>query len=260
MGLGDAVWGAGVGLNAVKGLAGLAVTAGESLATMFGHDFVQDTVDTLLSTMDKHPTIHVGIVVVSGASQYGRKNGQPDFLSAALGRHDLLASMGVSASQTDDRVENMFMAMLDPNIEGIPILTTSLQRSGDTEVARSSLLSASGGSRSIRMDNAVPQPMTWSLDGYIQSLSALIDAGMVIKSTLALQIKVLDAYRKSRKPVMFKDNMMRFYKVLLTHVEYTDTPENQNTIHVRINMVEYCPLEVQTTNAATLIATLGSLL
>lgn len=130
----------------------------------------------------------------------------------------------------------------DPNIEGIPIKADMQNTSRAVDVSRQMIIAqdsgGSGGKHWIT-DNAAPHPRVWRIKGYLTSLSKTLDAALIIKPTLQMQVQLLDFYASSRRPIWFKAHYSLFYKVLIESFEYDFDPKAQNVIPVNITLCEF---------------------
>lgn len=140
----------------------------------------------------------------------------------------------------------------DPNIEGIPIKSEGQRTSRDIDVSKQMVItqdSSGTGSKEWITDNAAPHPRTWTIRGYITSMSNVIDGLLIIKPTLLLQLHLLDYYAASRRPVWFKAHYSLFYRVLVEHFDYDFDPKIQNAIPVNLTLCEFMSNQGQLSKA-----------
>ncbi len=156
-------------------------------------------------------------------------------------------------------LNDVYEATKDPNIEGIPIISPSIQVSREVEVSDYGVIMDSGYQKKNVVDNAVPKPRIWELKGYITSKWA-VDIGMILKPSLQMQAKILDAYAQSRKPLWFKTDEFEFVKVQITNLTFSRKAEIMNAYEVSITLKEFVPLEIFTkgpTWAQAILKTIG---
>ena len=68
---------------------------------------------------------------------------------------------------------------------------------------------------------------------------------LLIKPTLMLQMKYLDACAASRKPVWFKTDNNEFFKVQITRLYFERVAESTNAVHVLVSLKEFKPYIVE---------------
>lgn len=141
-----------------------------------------------------------------------------------------------------------------PNIEGVPISTSSLTTSRRIEVGEQAMIVQSTSQKKYWTDNAVPKLKEWQLEGYITSALSL-DSLYLIKPSLKMQWSFLDRCAESRRPVLFKDNRGEFIFVQITNLQTEEVSEYNNAIKVSISLKEYKPLTVTNTIVQTNPAT-----
>ena len=152
-------------------------------------------------------------------------------------------------------LNSVYEATKDPNIEGIPIVSPSIQVSREVEVSDYGVIVDSGFRKQNVVDNATPKPRTWEIKGYITSKWA-VDVGMILKPSLQMQSKILDAYAQSRKPLWFKTDEFEFVKVQITNLTFSRKAEIMNAYEVSMTLKEFIPLEIFTKGPSWLQAVL----
>jgi hypothetical protein len=130
-----------------------------------------------------------------------------------------------------------------PNIEGIPINTSSLATSREVEVGEQMMIVQSTLQKQYWTDNAVPKLKEWQLEGYITTALSL-DSLYLIRPSLKMQLNFLDTCAASRRPVLFKDNRGEFMFVQITNLQTTEEATYNNAIKVNISLKEYKPFTV----------------
>lgn len=152
-----------------------------------------------------------------------------------------LGPIGVSAAAAE-LVNAAASVFTDPNIEGIPIKAEFQRTSRDIDVSMQMLVSqgeGDAGGKDWVTDNAAPRPRQWTIRGYLQSLSNIVDGYFIVKPTLLLQLSLLDGYAASRRPVWFKAHYSLFYRVLIEHFDFEFDPKAQNAVTVNLTLLEY---------------------
>ncbi len=150
-----------------------------------------------------------------------------------------------AGTKTTKWLNDIYEATKDPNIEGIPIISPSIQVSRDVEVSDYGVIVDSGYKKQNVVDNATPKPRIWEIKGYITSKWA-VDIGMVLKPSLQMQAKILDAYAQSRKPLWFKTDEFEFVRVQITNLTFSRKAEIMNAYEVSVTLKEFVPLEIFT--------------
>ena len=220
-----------------------------------------------LETTMTAPMAHWGVIMASttGLASMGASIGIP--ISAAV---SALSHMGAVSGALGTASKLLMPDLVNPNIEGIPISSSSVRTSRECEISESMVIVQSGARKEYRTDNAVPRLMEWQIEGYITSLSDINrnynkpslatmdtgsstgnavmgnmfggpDKGLPIKPTLVLQKQYLDACQCSRRPVWFKTNDCQFKLVQITSFTAEQTAENCNTVHVTMSLKEFNP-------------------
>lgn len=149
--------------------------------------------------------------------------------------------MDKSLSLTRD----IYACLRDPNLEGIPILSPKISVSREVDISENSVIVPENYQRMYIIDNAVPHPRTWSVTGYITS-SPLIDSGMILKPSLMMQAKFLDALAKSRRILWFKTDENEMVKVQIASLTIERNAEASNAYPVNMTLKEFVPLQLQT--------------
>lgn len=152
---------------------------------------------------------------------------------------------GMPSSTVTKWLNDVYEATKDPNIEGIPIISPSVQVSRDVEIADYGVIVDSRYMKKNVVDNATPKPRVWDIKGYITSRWT-VDVGMVLKPSLQMQAKMLDAYSQSRKPLWFKTDEFEFVRVQITNLTFSRKAEIMNAYEVSITLKEFIPLEIFT--------------
>jgi hypothetical protein len=160
-----------------------------------------------------------------------------------------LASSVVKLDQVSTEVaqymNKVFTALKDPNIEGIPIKSAKVTVHREVEVSDYGVVTGKGYYHKNIADNAVPKPRTWTVTGFITSVWD-VDTGFILKPSLLLQAKLLDAFAQSRRPLWFKTDENEFVKVQITDIQIERVPEYLNGESVVIQLKEFVPLEIMT--------------
>jgi hypothetical protein len=149
----------------------------------------------------------------------------------------------------------------DPNIEGIPIKAERQRVTRDVDITEQMIIAqdeTGTGGKNWTTDNAAPRPRVWEVQGYLEPLSNVLDAYLLVKPTLALQVAILDACAKSRRPVWFKPHYFSFYKVLVEKFDCEFDPKTQNAIAVSIVLREFVPYKLAGPGSGSLVGELVS--
>lgn len=147
-------------------------------------------------------------------------------------------------------------ALTVPNIEGIPILSPTLNTDREIDVgSQMMIVQEKQTKKQYWTDNAVPKLKEWQLDGYITLSIPPIDALYLIKPTLKIQADFLDRCATSRRPVLFKDNRGAFQLVQITSLKTTEEASYNNGIKVSIGLREYKPYTVKSNSVMIEMAT-----
>ena len=144
-------------------------------------------------------------------------------------------------------------ALIEPNIEGIPISTPSVVTGREIDVGEQPMIVQSSAQKQYWTDNAVPHLKTWSLDGFLKA-QLVLDRFYVAKPSLRMQADYLDICATSRRPVLFKDNRGDFRFVQITSLHTEEVAEYNNAIKITIQLKEYKPFEVDFLSSQTKVA------
>lgn len=151
-------------------------------------------------------------------------------------------SVGSMPKEALDVLNTMYNTFKDPNIEGIPIKTPKIVCKREVQISEYGVIMESGYFNKYITDNASPSPRTWDISGYLTSCWD-IDCGLVLKPSLQLQEKFLDAFAKSRRPLWFKTDECEFVTVQIASMEIDRQAENMNAHAITIQLKEFVPLE-----------------
>lgn len=141
--------------------------------------------------------------------------------------------------------------MQDPNIEGIVVSSPKLTCSREIELSEHMVIVQKKDQSAYKTDNATPKPRQWQLEGYLRQTSQN-DAIYLIKPSLALQTRTLDAYAVSRKPLWFKDDYNLFWKVQIKSFTYEHDATATNAVKIAASLQEYVPYIVHNEQANVL--------
>lgn len=141
------------------------------------------------------------------------------------------------------RLNDMYEATKDPNIEGIPIKSPEISVSREVEVSEYGVIMDEGYMHSNVVDNAVPKPRVWTLQGYITNKWD-VDIGFILKPSLTHQERMLDGYAKSRRPLWFKTDENEFVRVQIASMTINRKAENMNGHAITLQLKEFVPLEL----------------
>lgn len=144
------------------------------------------------------------------------------------------------------QVTNDIWAMFgQPNIEGIVIFTEKERTSRTADISAQPLVvNSEGGSTRYAIDNIVPKPRTWTLEGKL-TVVLPTDHYLVVKPSIILQKQYLDNCARSRKPVWFKTWDNTFVKVLIESMDTSWDPKSLNTLDISLSLREYVPYRVE---------------
>lgn len=171
--------------------------------------------------------------------------GSTSFMNSMLMRSKARGVLAVGASW-QHRVADEFNKYLQiPNIEGIAIYASSTSVSREVEASSTPVIQQSISARKYVTDSATPLPRTFTITGYLQSLTPELDYGKTVRPSVVAQAKYLDSCASSRCPVWYKDDYNRFFLVLITRYREEHSPETTNMLKVDIEMTEYIPYEAE---------------
>ena len=145
-------------------------------------------------------------------------------------------------------------ASIMPNIEGIPISSSTVISDREVDVGEQMMIVQSTTQKQYWTDNAVPHLKTWVVEGYIMT-QLMLDAYYIAKPSLRMQHEFLDLCATSRRPVLFKDNKGDFRFVQITSLHTEEVADYNNGIKVTIHLKEYKPFQVNTLTNITKTAT-----
>lgn len=149
------------------------------------------------------------------------------------------------AQATLNFMNDFYEATKDPNLEGIPIKSPEITVSREVEVSEYGVVMDEGYMHNYVVDNAVPKPRIWSVQGYVTSRWE-VDTGFILKPSLQQQIKMLDGYAQSRRPLWFKTDENEFVRVQITSLTINRKAENMNAHALTMQLKEFVPLELFT--------------
>lgn len=227
--------------SAVSSATEIANTTAQSASPLkeWGGKFLEGVnkfLDGVISFPVSHWAFITGMAVSTGQRKFGKEN-KSFPLTNTIVKYTVPSSI---ASAMNKIYENM----IDPNIEGIPISTPRIDVSRDVDISECQTIVQTTGVREYRVDNATPHLRVWSIDGYLTSILTS-DNMLMIKPSVILQMALLDAYAKSRKPVWFKTNNCEFVCVQIGNIKMEQTAEAANAVHVTCSLTEYSPLVIR---------------
>lgn len=203
-----------------------------------GFDKWLDTVTTLPFM---HKTVMFGTSLLASTKAV---RGTLSLIANSVVGSDFFSTAKTGLSKATDLLNKLNQLLMSPNIEGIPINATSVKVSREVDISESLVIVQDTYGKDYKTDNAVPHLREWNLEGYLTSVSNL-DNMLLIKPTLMLQMKYLDACAASRKPVWFKTDNNEFFKVQITRLYFERVAESTNAVHVLVNLKEFKPYIVE---------------
>lgn len=203
-----------------------------------GFDKWLDTVTTLPFM---HKTVMFGTSLLASTKAV---RGTMSLIANSVVGSDFFSTAKTGLSKAADLLNKLNQLLMSPNIEGIPINATSVKVSREVDISESLVIVQDTYGKDYKTDNAVPHLREWNLDGYLTSISNL-DNMLLIKPTLMLQMKYLDACAASRKPVWFKTDNNEFFKVQITRLYFERVAESTNAVHVLVSLKEFKPYIVE---------------
>lgn len=222
---------------------------------------ISNAVDLWLSTVQTLPALHWANIARGGyllgtnavTNMHRGAGHKIAAIFLTFGMSELLSNIGgSSAFKAAAEIANAITDELkDPNIEGIPIHAVKETGSRDIDIQSHMVIAQMSAMKEYIIDNAVPQPKQWQINGYITAIPSGIDPYLVIKPSMIIQDQLLDMYAKSRKPVWFKTHDNRFHLVLIKHYDSAYDPQYLNGMAVNITLTEF---KVMETSAVTLPA------
>lgn len=157
----------------------------------------------------------------------------------------ITTTVAMNLTQQSPYASDIFeKTMVEPNIEGVPISTSSMTCSREVDVGEQMMVVQSSSQKQYWTDNAVPKLREWNIEGYITP-SLQIDRLYLIRPSLKMQLKFLDTCAVSRRPVLFKDNRGDFLFVQIMNLQSTEDPTYNNAIKVNISLKEYKPFTIR---------------
>lgn len=206
----------------------------------------QGSIDTYLqNNMTSEGTaLHWGVIAGSGLLQRSRNDvNSPKRVANPYLKNtvDMLPTL-TSLALDNDFMKEVIEGTYSPNIEGIPISSAEISSTRDVDVADYGVIVQQARYKQNIIDNSVPRPRTWTISGYLTSCLDT-DHGNILKPSLILQKKILDAFTKARRPLWFKTEENEFVRVLITSLNITRTPDNMNTYPIQCSLKEFVPLE-----------------
>lgn len=203
-----------------------------------GFDKWLDTVTTLPFM---HKTVMFGTSLLASTKAV---RGTLSLIANSVVGSDFFSTAKTGLSRAADLLNKLNQLLMSPNIEGIPINATSVKVSREVDISESLVIVQDTYGKDYKTDNAVPHLREWNLEGYLTSVSNL-DNMLLIKPTLMLQMKYLDACAASRKPVWFKTDNNEFFKVQITRLYFERVAESTNAVHVLVSLKEFKPYIVE---------------
>lgn len=203
-----------------------------------GFDKWLDTVTTLPFM---HKTVMFGTSLLASTKAV---RGTMSLIANSVVGSDFFSTAKTGLSKAADLLNKLNQLLMSPNIEGIPINATSVKVSREVDISESLVIVQDTYGKDYKTDNAVPHLREWNLEGYLTSVSNL-DNMLLIKPTLMLQMKYLDACAASRKPVWFKTDNNEFFKVQITRLYFERVAESTNAVHVLVSLKEFKPYIVE---------------
>lgn len=203
-----------------------------------GFDKWLDTVTTLPFM---HKTVMFGTSLLASTKAV---RGTMSLIANSVVGSDFFSTAKTGLSKAADLLNKLNQLLMSPNIEGIPINATSVKVSREVDISESLVIVQDTYGKDYKTDNAVPHLREWNLEGYLTSVSNL-DNMLLIKPTLILQMKYLDACAASRKPVWFKTDNNEFFKVQITRLYFERVAESTNAVHVLVSLKEFKPYIVE---------------
>ena len=156
-----------------------------------------------------------------------------------------LSALLLLSPETQELYDVWQKALVEPNIEGIPISSPQVVSDREIDVGEQMMIVQSTTQKKYWTDNAVPHLKTWTVEGYITTQLSL-DNYYISKPSLRMQHEFLDICAASRRPVLFKDNKGDFRLVQIMSLHTEEVAEYNNAIKVTIQLKEYKPFQVGT--------------
>lgn len=212
-----------------------------------------NAVDKWLESVISAPSVHWFSIITSAMMTGGRKKGEGILQQTSGGLTELgVITAGDLIGKLAQGGDNAFLQtygelqqrMQDPNIEGIAIGSPKVTCSREVQLSEHMVIVQSKENGAYRNDNATPKPRKWNVEGYLRQTSSF-DQLFVIKPSLFIQVRMLDAYAVSRKPLWFKDDYNTFYKVQIASFNNEHDATSTNTVKISMTLQEYNPYIVQ---------------
>lgn len=216
----------------------------EWLNTLYTSDSLHKSVIVLGSLLE-------GTSAITKVNRYGKNSVTAKVVQSVLSVASIVANSiellntvatgGLATSTIYNELNYLCDELKDPNIEGIPIHAEKEIENSDADVAQNLLINQSAGNKEYAVDNVVPKLRTWSIQGYIASNPFLnpLDANLVIKPGLLVQRQLLQYFKDSRKPVLFKTHDNRFFKTLIKHFDTSYVVQSTNALQTTIQLIEF---------------------
>lgn len=198
-----------------------------------------------LDTVNTEPLVHWGVIAASGIATGSKRFNvftATDYVVGAIPGAQYLKN-----NKAVELLNYILKITMDPNIEGIPIGTSQISVTRDVDISESCFIVPDMNTKEYRADNSVPRLREWAITGYLSTMASFADYGLIIKPTIVIQMKLLDTYAKSRRPVWFKTNNGTFYRVQIKHMQITQDPTMMNGAKIDLVLKEYYPIVVTTT-------------
>ena len=198
-----------------------------------------------LDTVNTDPLVHWSVIAASGVSTGSKRFNMftaTDYFVGAIP-----GASGLKDNKAVELLNYILKITMDPNIEGIPIGTSQISVTRDVDISESCFIVPQANNKEYRADNAVPRLREWTVNGYLSTMSTFADYGLVIKPTIIVQMKLLDTYAKSRRPVWFKTSNGTFHRVQIKHMQITQDPTMMNGAKIDLVLKEYYPIVINST-------------
>ena len=205
----------------------------------------EKTVYTYLDTVNTEPLMHWSAIAASGVTTGSKRFNMftaTDYVVGAIPGASVLKD-----NKAVDLLNYILKITMDPNIEGIPIGASQISVTRDVDISESCFIVPKSDNKEYRADNAVPRLREWTISGYLSTMSTFADYGLVIKPTILVQMKLLDTYAKSRRPVWFKTSNGTFHRVQIKHMVIAQDPTMMNGAKIDLVLKEYFPIVINST-------------
>ena len=146
----------------------------------------------------------------------------------------IAALTGIDSTQ----LTNILESLEQPSLCFVPIKSESLTLRRSSDIGTTMLISQTNHTKEYVTDNAAPRPRSWSGQGYITSLTPLMENKLVIKPTLQAQQAILEAAIDSRQPVKFKTDAGEVVDVLIQDLQIASTPKGMNARAINYTVQE----------------------